>query len=216
MRIVDMGMIVLECVMGVLVQVTLGEVEPHSDQHEYSPDYEQMRWTLSKPEDGNRRTAEWRHREVGAGSSCPKMPGRQHEQDQTQSVAQEAQHERRPNASRSRPVRSQRNSKAGVNATCDQSLEHRDLNRITGRDLLGEVVVDGPGKTGSRYQQRAREASPGESSFPGDHTSTGDNHQHTERDPAVEVLVKQEPCEQRGKYSLQIEQQRRARGRRPL
>lgn len=37
MLIVHVGMFVLECFMNVLMQVTLAEVEPHSQQHEYCP-----------------------------------------------------------------------------------------------------------------------------------------------------------------------------------
>src|SRR5215212_2213798 len=98
MLIVHVGVFVLQCLVSMVMQVMFSQVEPHSYQHERGPDDKKRRRTLAKPENGHGRANEWSDREVGSGPRRPKMPERQHEEDQAQAVAQEAQQKRRPHA----------------------------------------------------------------------------------------------------------------------
>jgi hypothetical protein len=82
MFVVYMGMLVLQHFVGMLVQMTFAQVEPHPYDHEYSPDQKERRGTVAQPEYGNGRSEEWSDREVGAGPRSAQVAERKHKEDQ--------------------------------------------------------------------------------------------------------------------------------------
>lgn len=108
-------------------------------------------------------------------------------------------------------ARSKRERRGSVDTTCRKSLEHRNLYRIGGRHLTGKVVVSGPGKTRAADRQGTPACTSHRNTKPGERNRAQADEDHSQRDPAVEILPKHEPRQKRGEYSFQIQQKRRRR-----
>ena len=107
-----------------------------------------------------------------------------------------------------RPPRAEPECDNGVCRARHEALEHRDLDRIAGGDLLREVVVHRPGEASRGNRERAHEPAPREAAFPGKEDAPGNDRGHAKRDAPVHVLPKHEPRQRGGEHAFQVQQQR--------
>src|SRR5438045_1859926 len=78
----------------VLMFVALRKMQPHTDRHARRSDPERQRRSIMKSEDRQRCADERRGREVGSGPRRSKMSESEHEQNETQTVAEESKQQR--------------------------------------------------------------------------------------------------------------------------
>ena len=87
--IVHMNVLMLHRLMGVLVMVLLGQVEPEPDGHQRTTSQERYRDRLAQQQDRRAGADKRCQRVVSAGSGSPQVPQGQHEERQRDAVAEE-------------------------------------------------------------------------------------------------------------------------------
>ena len=81
--------------MDMIVLVALGQMEPDADAHESRGNEELQGQEIAQQHDGEQGPEERRRREIRSGSSRADMSKRQHEQDQADAIAEQADKTRR-------------------------------------------------------------------------------------------------------------------------
>ncbi len=142
------------------------------------------------------------------------MTQREHEQGKAHSVADEADQPAQEDFERAGERSSRPQPQQQIDGSRDQSFPLHDLQRIGERNLAGEIVVDAPRDAGADDGERAGEAFDRRRSRPRHRGRAGDETGHAERDAPIEVLVKDEPRQQRRGRALDRQQQGRGGGRR--
>ena len=87
-----MAMLVRDLGMLVVVLVAFAEVQPDTQGHQGAGREQPKRHRLAEEGYGNDGADERRNREVRPGSGCPEMAQSEHEQDETDAVAQKTGH----------------------------------------------------------------------------------------------------------------------------
>ena len=87
MFVVGMKMVVLHRLMAMLVLVPFRQVKPHTSTHENGGDAEADCEFVVQKQKRDDCADEWRDGKVCAGSGCPNVTEREHEQRQTHAVA---------------------------------------------------------------------------------------------------------------------------------
>ena len=101
--VVDVAVLVLQALVGMLVLVPLGEMQPEARAPSGAPATSSCAGhRLAEQHDGEHGADEGREREIGAGAGGAEMAQRQHEQHQADAVAEEADHAGRRAACRRR------------------------------------------------------------------------------------------------------------------
>jgi hypothetical protein len=95
-------------------------------------------------DDCHRGADERRGREVGSSPGRSKVSEREHEQNQTHTVAEESEQEGAGEYRNGRPVCAQCRGESSVHRPGNKPSDHGDLHRIATGNFLREVVVDSP------------------------------------------------------------------------
>src|SRR5207253_8528722 len=104
-------------------------------------------------------------------------------------IAEEAKERRSEQSWHRRQTSAERQAHCRVDASGDETFEHRRLHGISCRDLLREVVVDRPTERRRDNEKWTGNLPEVRLSFPGQNDATGDDSGHTERDSPFEVLT---------------------------
>ena len=91
-RVVLMGVVVLQGRMRMVVLVPLGQMQPEAEAHEAAGHEQASGQGLAQQEDGERRADERGQGEVGAGAGGAEVAQGQHEQSEAEAVAGETDH----------------------------------------------------------------------------------------------------------------------------
>jgi hypothetical protein len=88
--VVDMGVLVRHLLVGVLVLVSLREVQVEANTHQARGDEQLNGDRLPEHDDRERRSNERGHREIGAGSRRAEVPQGKHKAGEADAVSEEA------------------------------------------------------------------------------------------------------------------------------
>ena len=94
MFVVDMEVLVLHHLVRVLVFMAFAQVQPHAEAHQYRADHQRYGRRLVEDGERDQRADEWRDGEVGARPRGADVTERDHEQHETQAIAEEAERKR--------------------------------------------------------------------------------------------------------------------------
>ena len=95
MVVVDMGMLVLDRLMRMVMGMLLGQMKPHAERHHEARNDELHSDRLTQQRNRDDRAKKRREREISPCPSAAEMTQRQDEQHETQADAAEADNQRR-------------------------------------------------------------------------------------------------------------------------
>ena len=149
MLVMHMGMRVFQWRVNVQVRMALGDVQPDTDRHQNPRDKKLQGNGLTIHHDCQGGAEEGRNREVRSGAGGTQIAQSEYEQRETDSVACESYggccHNRPPGWNR----RTEKQRHADIHEARDHSLNACNDHSIACRYLAGQVVIDGPAKTGA-------------------------------------------------------------------
>lgn len=207
--VVPVEVFVLHWLMDMFVLVVLAHVEPHAEAHEGAADHHTSGQRLSqrcKRCDGSEERS---RREVRAGPGGAEVAERAHEEDETDSVAKEANRRGGDDRSELWHPRTARHRDRQVNGSGGPTLERCDEHGIAGRDLARQVVVHRPRQARSAHEHRTPLESEALPRLPREHESSSGDQCHPGGDPGVEVFAERELREQRRQEALEAQKKRR-------
>lgn len=140
--------------MRVLVLMLLREVEPDAPTNQCGSSNEEGANRLPKEQNRHRSAYERGQREVGSRPCGADVAESQDEHHQAQTVTQEPDEERPEQHRAERHPGTQRESNPEVHDPGGGSFDRRDLERVPGRDFLGEVIVDAPAEARPCHRKR--------------------------------------------------------------
>ncbi len=146
MLIMDMPMTVRHILVRVLVGMPLGNYEPRGGNHQHKRDAERGGECFPEGENCNRGADEWRGAEMRSGTRAAKMPQREDEQHEADTVTQETDRERAGERRRWREVQPERERQDEIERSCRKPFYYRQHDRIGRRNPAREVVVETPAK----------------------------------------------------------------------
>ncbi len=188
--------------------VPLGEMQPKPERHQSAGEQQPRRERLAEHRDGEHGADERGEREIGAGARGAEAAQGEDEEGQAHAIAEEADRPDPKQRGRSRQAGPVRQREQQVDGAGDESLQHRDRNRIGRGKPAREIIVDAPAQARSGDEQRAqlerRMALPGQQHRP------AENRERAEKQAPIHVLAEQHPGDAHGRQAFEVEQQRRA------
>jgi len=143
MFVVDMPVLVRERFMKMFVLVPFGEMQPKAKPHQQRREGQLGRQRLAKAQ-GDQSADERGQRKIGAGAGRPEIAKRKNEQNEADADRKESQQAgQQGDADRWQAV-AKPMAACNVRRARDQTLDHRNCNRVGRRQFAGQVVVDPP------------------------------------------------------------------------
>ena len=144
------------------------------------------------------------------------MPKTQHKEHQADPVTKKADPGRDDERYEARQRRTASERQREIDGTARQTFDHRDLQRIGGAKLAGEVVIDTPGDASEddQYAAPAELRACAHRSRPGEQDRAGKDRHRAQEDAAIDILPKHNSGDCHRGEALSIEQQGSGRGRR--
>jgi hypothetical protein len=148
-------MFVFHRLMDVLVFVSLGDVEPHADEHENARDAERPIEAALSDCEGKHGTCKRGGGEIGSCASRAEMTERPNEKNEAYAVTEKTDGGHGEGDAHGGQFRAGSKCEAGIYGASGETLPHGDLRRIAAGYFAREVVINSPAKTGSGDEQRA-------------------------------------------------------------
>src|SRR5262245_23841073 len=130
--------------MLMLVLVSLREMKPNADSHQYTGCRKLGGDRLVQEDHGNDRAQEGSRREISARAGCAEIPKRKHEQSNTYTVTEKANECGDGKLRQIRDRSAAPDAKKEVGRPGNQALQLHDLEWIGKRNFSGEIVVEAP------------------------------------------------------------------------
>ena len=194
------------------VFMAFGEVKPNTQRHETTGDKKLDGDRLSKSNNGDDRAQKRSGREIGARPRCAEIPERDDEQRKAYTVAKKTDDAGQQSIRRTGQRSPGPESQCDINRPGQQSLELDNLQRIGQRHLASQIVVEAPHDASADDGNGAENALQRRGAGPGERSSTCNKADHAQHDPAIKILVKDEPGHQSGRCSFKSQQQRSRSG----
>jgi hypothetical protein len=153
--VVMVEMFVFHRLMDVLVFVSLGDVEPHANEHENTRDAERPIEAALSDCEGKRGACKRSGGEIGSCASCAEMTERPNEKNEAYTITEKTDGRHGEGKADGWQFRAGSECEAGIYSASGETLPHGDLRRIAAGNFAREVVVNSPAKTGSGDEQRA-------------------------------------------------------------
>jgi len=135
------------------------------------------------------------------------MAQRDHEQRQTDTVGEQPKDHCARDVGYPRRVCTQTYRERQIDRSGSQSFDRSNPGRICERDLAREIVVDAPSQARAEYCHRWPDPRESHIARPREDHSPRHDGGHSQRDPAIEVLSKHEPRQQRRECTFRVQQQ---------
>ena len=190
-----------------MMAVSFAEMKPQSDRHEHARDSQRPRERFAENH-GHGGANEWSDREIGTRASAAQVTQRQNEQDEAESITEQANDQGANDRPTARPVRAERDRQDDDYSACHRPLDCHNQQGIRTRHGASTRVVDAP--TQARGDNRCC-SPPRRGTFqpwglrPGQDRATGDDDEHTQYQSAVGVLTHHQPREQTGEHAFEIQ-----------
>lgn len=198
MFVMHVGMAMRQGLMNMFVLVSLREMQPNTDSHQNAGDGKLHRDRLAERQDCGNAAEEWRGRKVCARSRCSEVAKGDDEQGKADAIAEEADHAGEHSGGDFWKRSANQNSEEEIEGAGNQTSQFDDLQRIGKRYLARQIVVEAPGDARTDNGKRPKHVVGRRGAAPGQYDSAGNEAKHAKRDAAIKILVKDEPCDQRG------------------
>ena len=153
MEVVHMPVLMLRRLVFMQVLMPFGQMQPYSNGHQRAGCEELRGQRFAEDGDGDQSANEGRGRKIRAGPRSTKMAERQHEQNNTDAIAEEPDQPRADQRARRRPCRTGGACQGEIDGAGNTPLQHRDHCGVAKRNFPRQVVVDRPGKARTGYRQ---------------------------------------------------------------
>ncbi len=144
--VMDVPVFVLDRVVRMFVNVSLGEMQPQSERHKRAGSDQLSCDGLAQQGDRDNRAEEGSQREIGSGPGAAEVAQRQNKQHKTDPDAEKANQQRCAGRADGRQPGAKKQRESQIHASRHNAFDEGDDHRVGRRKFPCQVVVDAPRK----------------------------------------------------------------------